>query len=147
VVLFLRASLFSNQFKNKYMIREMFEDVPIISSIITLILLGIVFISIDGLMSKPEFYSGSVIDKHYSAESHRTGTGVGITSSGQTGVVMTSESEPEKFLLMVKTETGNVVTAKCKAELYYEKQIGQEIEFAIYKGLFTNMSWSVRGVR
>jgi hypothetical protein len=129
------------------MIREMFEDVPIISSIITLILLGILFISIDGLMSKPEFYSGNVIDKHYSPARNRTGTGVGVTSGGQTAVVMTSESQPEKFLLMVKTKAGNVVTAKCKPELYYEKEIGQEIEFAIYKGLFTGMSWSARGVR
>jgi hypothetical protein len=125
----------------------MFEDMPVIGSIIALILFGLVFICIDGLMSKPEFYSGNVIDKHYSAESHRTGTGIGFTSSGQTGVVMTSEREPEKFLLMVKTKTGNVVTAKCKPELYYEKEIGQEIEFAIYKGRFTGMSWSVRGVR
>jgi hypothetical protein len=125
----------------------MFEYMPVISSILALILIGLVFICIDGLMSKTEFYSGKVIDKHYSAESHRTGTGVGVTSSGQTGVVMTSESEPEKFLLMVKTKTGNVVTAECKPELYYEKEIGQEIEFAIYKGRFTGMSWSVRGVR
>ncbi len=124
------------------MIREMFE-----CSILALILFGLVFICMDGLMSKPEFYSGNVIDKHYSAESHRTGTGVGVTSSGQTGVVMTSEREPEKFLLMVKTKAGNVVTARCKPELYYEKEIGQEIEFAIYKGRFTGVSWSVRGVR
>jgi hypothetical protein len=129
------------------MIREMFEDMPVISSILALILLGLVFICIDGLMSKPEFYSGNVVDKHYSAESHRTGAGVGVTSGGQTGVVMTSESEPEKFLLMVKTKTGNVVTAKCKPELYYEKEIGQEIEFVIYKGRFTGLSWAVRGVR
>lgn len=129
------------------MIREMFEDMPVISSIFALILIGLIFILTDGLMSKPEYFSGNVIDKHYKAESHRTGTGVGVTSSGQTGVVMTSESEPEKFLLMVKTENGKVVTAKCKPELYYQKEIGQSIEFAVYKGRFTGMSWSVRGVR
>lgn len=129
------------------MIREMFEDIPVISSILALILFGLVFILVDGLMSKPEYYSGNVIDKHYSSASHKTGTGVGVTSSGQTGVVMTSESEPEKFLLIVKTENGKVVTAKCKPELYYQKEIGQSIEFAVYKGRFTGMSWSVRGVR
>lgn len=125
----------------------MFEDMPVISSIFTLILFGLVFILADGLMSKPEYCSGNVIDKHYKAESHRTGTGVAVTSSGQTGVVVTSESEPEEFLLMIKTEDGKVVTAKCKPELYYQKEIGQSIEFAVYKGRFTGMSWSVRGVR
>lgn len=125
----------------------MFDDMPVISSIFVLILIGLVFILTDVLMSKPEYFSGNVIDKHYKAKSHRTGTGVGVTSSGKTGVVMTSESEPEKFLLIVKTENGRVVTAKCEPELYYQKEIGQSIEFAIYKGRFTGMAWSVRCVR
>lgn len=125
----------------------MFDDIPVISSIFALILIGLVFILTDGFMSKPEYFSGNVIDKHYKAESHRTGTGVGVTSSGKTGVGMISESESEKFLLMVKTENGRVVTAKCEPELYYQKETGQSIEFAIYKGRFTGMTWSVQGVR
>jgi hypothetical protein len=119
----------------------------VIRIIVALILFGGVFICIDGLMSKPEFHSGNVIDKHYLAGSHRNGNGLGVTSSGQTSVVMISESEPEKFLLIVKTKSGDIVTAKCKPELYYEKEMGQEIEFAIYKGRFTNISWSVWGIR
>jgi hypothetical protein len=125
----------------------MFEDMPVISSIFALILFGLLFIMVDGLIPKPEFYTGNVIDKHYSARSHRTGTGVGITSGGQTGVVVTSTTEPEKFLLMVKTKSGQIVTAKCKPELYYEKEIGSPIEFAVFKGRFTGISWGVRGVR
>jgi len=132
------------------MIREMFEDMlemPVISGIFALIFLGILFITADSLMSKPEFYTGNVIDKHYSARSQRTGTGVGVTTGGQTAVVVTSTSEPEKFLLMVKTKSGSVVTVKCKPELYYEKEIGSPIEFAIFKGRFTGMSWGIQGVR
>ena len=129
------------------MIREMFEDMPIVSSIIAIVILGLGFILIDGIASKPEAFYGNVIDKHYEVESHRTGTGVGVTSSGKTGVVMTFESEPEKFLLMVKTESGKIVTVKCEPELYYQKEIGERIDCNAYKGLFTGMVWSLYGVR
>ena len=125
----------------------MFEDMPIVSSIIAIVILGLGFILIDGIASKPEAFYGNVIDKHYEAESHRTGTGVGVTSSGKTGVVMTFESEPEKFLLMVKTESGKIVTVKCEPELYYQKEIGERIYCNAYKGLFTGMVWSLYGVR
>ena len=125
----------------------MFEDMPIMSSIIAIVILATAFFLIDGIASKPESFYGNVIDKHYEAESNRTVTGVGVTSSGKTGVVMTSESEPEKFLLMVKTESGKIVTVKCEPELYYEKEIGERIESNAYKGLFTGMVWSLRGVR
>lgn len=129
------------------MIREMFEDMPILSSIIAIIIAAFGFLLIDTIASKPEVFYGNVIDKHYEAESDRTGTGVGVTSSGNTGVVFTSESEPEKFLLIVKTQSGKIVTIKCKPELYYEKEIGERIEFNAYKGLFTGTVWSNRGVR
>lgn len=125
----------------------MFEDMPIVSSIIAIVILGLAFILIDGIASKPEAFYGNVIDKHYEAESHRTGTGVGVTSSGKTGVVITSESEPEKFLLIVKTESGKIVTVNCEPELYYVKEVGEQVESNAYKGLFTGMVWSLRGVR
>jgi hypothetical protein len=129
------------------MIREMFEDMPVISSILLLILLGFVFICLDVFFAKSVYDSGNVVDKHYSAESHKTGTGVGVTSSGQTGVVITSSSEPEKFLLIIKTNSGKVITAKCEPELYYQKEIGNQIEVAICKGRFTGLTWSIYGIR
>lgn len=82
------------------MIREMFEDMPVISSILTLIILGTIFLFIDGITSKPEFYYGNVIDKHYLAKKHRTGTGFGVTGDGQIGIITTSENEPELTLTL-----------------------------------------------
>lgn len=129
------------------MIREMFEDMPVISSILTLIILGTIFLFIDGITSKPEFYYGNVIDKHYLAKKHRTGTGFGVTGDGRIGIITTSENEPEKFILMVKTENGDIVTTDCKPEIYYKKEIGQEIEIAIYKGRFTGIDWYAEGIK
>lgn len=129
------------------MIREMFEDMPIVSSLIAIFILGLAFFLIDGIASKPEPFYGSVIDKHYKAERNSTGTGYGMTSSGKSGVIVTSEHESEKFLLMVKTENGNVVKVQCEPELYYEKQVGQKIDCKAYKGFFTGSIWSRYGVR
>lgn len=57
-----------NHLKHKKMIRDIFEDIPILSSIIAIFILGLVFLLIDGIASKPEPFYGSVIDKHYKAE-------------------------------------------------------------------------------
>lgn len=125
----------------------MFEEMPVMSSVIALIILGITFIVIDGINTEPKPFYGTVIDKRYKAERNSTGTGYGMTSNGKMGVVVTSESEPEKFLVMVKTESGQIVTVKCSPELYYEKEIGEEIDCVNYVGSFTGMSWSLKGVR
>lgn len=129
------------------MIREMFEEMPIMSSIMALVILAVAFIIIDSTASKPEAFYGNVIDKHYEAQSHRTGTGVGVTSSGNTAVVVTSETEPEKYLLKVRTKGGNIVTVKCSPELYYQKEVGQSIDCIAYKGFFTGNIWSLHRVR
>ena len=126
---------------------EMFKDMPIVSSLIAISILGFALFLIDGIASKPEPFFGIVIDKHYKAERNSTGTGYGITSSGESGVIVTSEHERERFLLMVKTEGGKVVTVGCEPELYYEKQVGQKIDCKAYKGFFTGATWSRYGVR
>lgn len=125
----------------------MFEDMPIVSSLIALFILGLAFFLIDGIASKPKPFYGSVIDKHYKAERNSTGTGYGMTSSGKSGVIVTHEYESEKFLLMVKTEGGQVVTVECEPTLYYEKKVGQKIDCKAYKGFFTGLTWSMYGVR
>ncbi len=129
------------------MILKMFEEWPIASSIIAIVVLGLAFILVDGIASKPESFYGSVIDKHYKAERNSTGTGYGMTSSGKSGVIVTSEHEDEKFLIMVKTESGKVVTVECEPEVYYQKEIGQKIDCNAYKGYFTGWTWSLHGVR
>ena len=127
------------------MIREFFEDMSIASIIIVIFILGIGFIFVDGLASKPESFSGEVIDKHYEAERNSIGTGYGVTSSGKGGVITTSEHESEKFLLMVKTESGEAVTVECEPEIYYQKAIGQMIDCISYNGYFTGWTWSLKG--
>ena len=125
----------------------MFEDMPIVSSIIAIVILATAFFLIDGIASKPEAFYGNVIDKHYKAERTSVGPGTAVGSNGNVGVVTTTEVDPEEFLIMVKTESGKIVTVNCEPELYYEKEIGERIDCNAYKGLFTGIVWSSYGIR
>lgn len=125
----------------------MFEDMPIVSIFIAIFILVFTFFLIDGIASKPEPFYGIIIDKHYKAERNSTSTGYVMPISGESGVIVTSEYESEKFLLMVKIEDVQVVTVECEPTLYYEKQVGQKIYCKAYKGFFTGSIWSMYGVR
>ena len=120
---------------------------PIVSSIITIIILGFTFTLIDGIASKPEPFKGYVVDMHYKGESNSSGAGYGITSSGKSGIIVASEFEEGMFLIIVKTEKGEVVTVECDPELYYKKVIGDKIDCVANKGYFTGISWSLQGIR
>ena len=126
------------------MIRKIFGDMPILNSIMAIVILGITFILIDGLAAKSEAFYGNVIDKYYKAQKEATGVGSDVTTGN---LVITTEFESEEFLIMVKTESGKIVTVKCKPELYYQKEIGERIDCKHYKGLFTGIVWSSHGVR
>jgi hypothetical protein len=123
------------------------KPIPILSSIMAILILGLTFIVIDQIASKPEAFYGNVIDKHYKAERTSVGTGTSVGSNGSVGVVTTTEVDPEEFLIMVKTESGKIVTVNCEPELYYQKEVGERIDCNAYKGLFTGMVWSLHGVR
>ena len=125
----------------------MFEDMPIVSSIIAIVILATDLFLIDVIASKPEAFYGNVIDKHYKAERTSVGTGTAVGSNGNVDVVTTTEVDPEEFLIMVKTESGQIVTVKCEPELYYQKEVGERIDCNAYKGLFTGIVWSLYGIR
>lgn len=129
------------------MIRDMFEEMPILSSIIALLFSGVLFIIVDMINSDSEPFYGVIVDKHYKAEINSTGTGYGMTSSGKMGMVTTSQRESEDFLVMVKTDRGGIYTVSVSAELYYEKEIGNKIDCVKHIGLFTGIVWGYKGIK
>jgi len=129
------------------MLIEMFEDMPIVMTILAVLLLGFVLFCVDGFTTKSVLFTATVIDKKYSAESTSVGTGTAVTSGGHVGVVTTVNTEPEKFLLIVKNESGKIYTADCSPELYYQKEIGNKIDCSFSIGRITGMCWAIYGVR
>lgn len=131
------------------MIRDLFEDSPIIGGIITLLFAFIVFFIIDtaGLLTTPEHIEGTIVDKQYESESNRTGTGTAIGANGNVGIITTYEYEAEKFLLIIRTKNGEIKTVYCSPELYYSKEKGQLLLCDNYKGLITGSSIKIYGIK
>ena len=128
------------------MLKDFYRDTPVLSSILTILLVALLFILADMLLSKPQSFDGYVIDKHYKAEQISTGTGTAVGSNGTVGVVTITEIDPEKFLIMVRTIDGQIITVESEPELYYKKEIGDKITSIAFKGIFTGATWSLKGV-
>ncbi len=110
-------------------------------SLLTGVILLIVLFILDGVYSIPERHNGVIVDKQYKPESNSTGTGIGTTSNGSTTIVTTSEHESEQFIIILKTNSGVIITAESKSELYYSKSIGEKVKYDVYKGYFTGVIW------
>ena len=55
-----------------------------------LIIAGLLTLLADGIFCREIPFEGKIIDKYYKAESNQSGTGVGVSSSGKPGVIITS---------------------------------------------------------
>lgn len=76
------------------------------------IIAGLLALLADGIFCREIPFEGKIIDKFYKAESNQAGTGVGVSSSGKPGVIITSSHESEKFLVMVQTKEGAIFTSE-----------------------------------
>ena len=116
------------------------------NGLFAIIILTVILFLVDGIGARSETFYGYVVDKHYQAADNSIGSGTVVNSNGETGVLTTYNQKREKFLLMVKTENGKIVTVECEPELYYGKTINEQIECEANKGLITGSVWSLRGV-
>ena len=126
--------------------KELFKLSPIASSILIIIVLGLSLIVIDASFTNQEVFYGTVVDNQYKAASTSIGVGTGIASNGKVGTVTTTSSSSEEFLLMVKKDDGSIETVKCKPELYYAKEKGQDIKCCYHNGLIFGGVWSITGL-
>lgn len=113
------------------------------------ILLFLAFIGLaicDFIFAKSEILKGEIADRYYKAESLHIGTGTGIGTNGGVTTVTTYEVDPEEFLLIVKDDSSNVISVECSPKLYYQKKVGEELKYRVYKGYFTGIEWFNRGV-
>lgn len=109
--------------------------------ILWVILAFIAFVLVDVIFINRVEYTGIVIDKHYKSEQSSYGVGSAIGANGQVGVVSTYQHEDEKFLIMVKQVSGQIVTTESEPELYYKKQIGDSVLYKSFLGRFTGIDW------
>jgi hypothetical protein len=114
--------------------------------LLAIIVLFVIWLIADMLMATTEHHNVTVVDKHFSAEHNSTGTGVGYVG-GKTAVIIISDHEDEKFLLMVRLESGEVVTAETTPTTFYSKSIGDSAICEIEVGKFSKSSWSTTVIK
>lgn len=115
--------------------------------IISLLAALLIFAIIDNCLSYPISYEGIVVDKHYKAETTSTSVGVMSANNGASGTVVTSETSPEAFLIMVRLPSGDIITTNCTSKLYYQKQVGDSVIGNYNIGKFTGCYWSIETIK
>lgn len=97
--------------------------------VILSLIIYVIYNIIDSL--KYEWYetTGTIIDKHYKPEHYSTGVGVMPNGSGGMSTIITSNTEPEDWFVMVKLDTGKVVkVSDLTPEYYYDVKIGTKVD-------------------
>lgn len=73
-------------------------------------------------------YEVLVLDKVYTAASTSTGVGYGMTFNGNYGMVVTTDSRPEKYVLIVRRlDNGVVVSESVSAGAWVSAEKGQRL--------------------
>jgi hypothetical protein len=96
-------------------------------------LVSILILFVDIAGSNRVKFKGTVIDRYYKAESVRTL----VSEDGDVAV----ESEEESFTLVIKSPRGKVITVKSSPELFYIKDVGDDLDCVSYIGWFTGIKW------
>jgi hypothetical protein len=122
-----------------------FED--FLNVIVWGIIAFIFVITADAIFLDSILRKGVVIDKQYKAESTLMGTGTGVGSNGQVTTVVMTETDSEKFLLIVRDKEDEIITVECEPQLYYEKEEKEELEFEVYTGKILGIEWGNKGLK
>lgn len=107
-----------------------------------LILVGMLSIGLDAAIGHKTVHHGEVIDKAYRAKT----TKPHMQQVGKT-IMTTTRTVPEKWIIMVKIKDGRIITAKSTPETYYEKEIGDEVEYKHWVGGLYGICYSTKVIK
>jgi uncharacterized protein YpmB len=115
------------------MIRILTDDPLLLVPIIIFVIIGM-FFGFDIAMSDKVLSNATVIEKHYTPSQHTSGTGIYMGGNGNTGVIVTNNSQSEKFTVIIKRSDGAIESARCKPEIYFSKKEGDVVTIAEHFG-------------
>jgi hypothetical protein len=125
---------------------DMFRDgdifVGVFVTIIGLFVIAIVLVlgllAFNWCAGHDERIQVAVISKLYSPEHNSIGSGVGVMGNGKVGMVITSQHESEKFILIVKDSSGECFSCKVNATTYVNAKENDIITITIRIGKINN---------
>lgn len=78
--------------------------------------------------------TGKIVDKLYKPSTYRSGVGMGMSTNGSPVVVSTSSGSSEEWFFMVDVGEGEIEKVFCSDDFYYQKSIGDRIDFMYRRG-------------
>jgi hypothetical protein len=125
-------------------ISEMWSDGPmgivllVLLFILVLFLLGMVALGADYIFGHDQQLSVIVVEKTYSPASYGSGIATGVTGNGQVGTGVVFTSSPEKFVLLVKDDAGEVFSHEVEPAIYASANKRDRIDITVRIGRFSN---------
>lgn len=92
---------------------------------------------------KKEYQEVQIVDKIYVPERTNTSYRVSVTPNGETNTRTVTNVEKEKFLFMLKNKQGKIKKLKVAPEIYYKKNVKDEILIEMGKGGITNIVYYI----
>jgi len=83
---------------------------------------------------------GILVEKVYSPAETHTGVGYGSSSNGNGGIVVTTSSKSEEYILFINVN-GEIIKAKTKMKEYVETQKNDGIKVYEDVGGITGITW------
>ena len=106
-----------------------------------LVLIALCGLIVDGVFTVDRVAQGEVVGLQYDGPSSSVGVGTGIGANGKpaSGVVVTSKSE--KFIVHIRTQSGDVIRAETDADVWYALSEGDSVPYVESRGCITGMVW------
>ncbi len=109
--------------------------------IVIFLMVGLIILISDNIFSHNEYYcDGTVIKTNYQPAQIQTGVGYGNTSNGGSGVVVTTSSSPDEYILFLSTNKGTI-KAQTNMDNYLKLKKGNEIKIYIERGGIIGINW------
>jgi hypothetical protein len=122
--------------------KSLFKEFPVLSWLTVVLLLALTVLITDMITITPTYAHGKVVDKHYKAGSSNTR----LVHKADKTTIMVTDTDTEAFLIMIRSKEGSIITAKSNSNLYYRKEIGDDVRYAANIGRIFGKVWSVRAV-
>ncbi|KZS41880.1 hypothetical protein AWE51_00090 [Aquimarina aggregata] len=106
----------------------------------------LVFIVMDGVLADKEIRTGCVVYKP-DIKHHANFKITHMSNSNSTLAITYLEGHQQKFVLKIKTTTGQILTIETPKDIYMLKSKSDTIEYVQNKGYFTGLTWDTNALK
>jgi hypothetical protein len=104
------------------------------------------FLLIDIIGGSAIRHSGVIVEKSYTPERIRLIKVKELQPKGEFATYLTAETEPAEWAIFARSESGRIIRMECGRDLYYGKNIGESVRYAMVQGWVTSWPYYTLGI-